>query len=253
MDEYVSKPIDFNQLYSILAQMFPLGSDVQTGERPVFTMATEGAEPVAFPEIPGVDVKAGLLQWRDEKVYRNALLRFAQAQGGKAELIRTALQAGELAEAKALVHTLKGASGSLCAVSLAVAATALESGLRRQESNWDPLLTTVENALTELVASCHVLEENVPTVMAKETIPVPSPKPHHTLLMQQIAQALRRGRAMEAEELLPEIAHWLQGTVYESDVARLMTQVDDTDCTGAIKGLDKLAQALGVNLHGNNL
>ncbi|MEO5362347.1 MAG: response regulator [Magnetococcus sp. DMHC-8] len=252
MDEYVSKPIDFNQLYSILTQMFSVGSDVQSGERPLLAAGLEETEPAVFPAMPGVDLKAGLRQWRDAGVYRNALLRFAHSQAGKADAIRTAIQTGDVAEAKALVHALKGASGSLCAVALAAAATDLESGLQQQAFHWEPLLSALESALSELAISCRGFEEDLPVVKRTETIPVPPLQSHHILLMRQIAQALSFGDAMAAERLLPEMAQWLQGTAHKADVARLMTQVDDIDCAGARKGLEKLAGTLGVNLHGND-
>ncbi|MEO5340760.1 MAG: hypothetical protein H7837_09650 [Magnetococcus sp. MYC-9] len=71
-------------------------------------------------------------------------------------------------------------------------------------------------------------------------------------MVRRIAHALSFGDAMTAESLLPELAKWLRGTAHEADVARLMTQVDDIDCAGAKKGLDRLAQALGVQGDGND-
>ncbi|MEO5340759.1 MAG: response regulator [Magnetococcus sp. MYC-9] len=111
MDEYISKPIDFNQLYTILAQMFPADNAVQPGERPVFAAVTGGREAAAFPAMAGVDVKAGLRQWGDADVYRNALLRFAHSHADKADVMRTALQAGGGARGRGVGARPEGGGG----------------------------------------------------------------------------------------------------------------------------------------------
>ena len=254
MDDYVSKPIDFTQLYMVLAHMFPAhaSSSTQSAEHSVVAASAEVPKQVVFPELPGVDVKGGLAMWKDAAIYRQALLSFIQRHADNAETLRTAIQNGAMEEAKWQAHALKGAAGSLCAMHLATAAAALESGLRQQEPNVHPLFMAMENALSEMVASCRVLEADVSEVKVQDTILVPPPDSHHILLIQQIAQALNRGNAMAAETLLTGIAQWLRGTVHESDVLLLATQVEDFNCAEAKKSLAKLANNFGVVLHGNN-
>ena len=252
MDDYVSKPIDFSQLYTLLAQMFPAegGRKRGSGNMPAFV---ESPEPVVLPELAGIDVQGGLALWKNAEVYRKSLLSFAQRHAEHATVIKTALQNGAVEEAKGLAHALKGAAGSLCATHLATAAAALEAELRQQEPDWHALLTPVENSLAEIVASCRVLEGDLLEVRDKETRPLSAPQAEHILLMQQIARALERGKAMAAETHLPELLHWLQGTEHEADIALLTAQVEDFDCAGAKQRLDKLAQTLGVHLNGDDL
>ncbi|MBF0427821.1 MAG: response regulator, partial [Magnetococcales bacterium] len=252
MDEYVSKPIDFKQLFIIMARLFPASdasvlSKIETEE--------EINEISGFPNSPCLDVASGLMRWCDAEKYRRALISFARRYATGVQVIRSAVEQGDFKEAKALSHALKGVAGSLSAVVLAETATALDVGLQKgvmgEELEW--LIAPVDAALAELVTLCSQLERDKPVETETTLRPVGDLEPHHLHLLQRIADALDHGDIFTAEDGLPELDSWLQGTEHESSCKMLMEQVEDIHCAKAKEILVNLMHALGIKDHGDTL
>lgn len=249
MDDYVSKPIDFAQLYEVLASLFP-GSD--TPESLVKGEEVEDVPEQEFPDLPGLDVAAGLARWQNAKVYRQSLVSFILQHAGDGAVLRLAMDQGDFKQAEGLAHTLKGAAGSLAAVRLAEAAAALEAGLRVGEGGCDLLLVDLERTIAELATSCRMLEPSTAPVEEGATpVEVNFTGPEFVAKMQQIAYVLEHGDLLAAEELVPELGHFLRGTAHEADWQALMLQVEEINCSMAKKQLIMLAQALRIDLDGN--
>ncbi|MBF0135885.1 MAG: response regulator [Magnetococcus sp. DMHC-1] len=246
MDEFISKPIDFNELFLILTRFFP--GDDPAGN---VSVQVDDALPI-LPELAGIDVTGGLRQWKNIEVYQKALLGFMQGHAGDVGLIRAAIRQGDRSEAKRVTHTLKGGAGSLAATGLAAAAATLETGLQHPEADLEPLLVALEHAMVEFVDSVRRFSM-VPVAgepRPREVVPVRENRAHHVALLGRIEQALGRGDAMTAEELLPELVQWLRGTVHEADVAMLVAQVEEIQCAAAKDTLVKIGVALGLDWHG---
>ena len=252
MDNYVSKPIDFSQLYRMLAQLFPAGNVVKAERGTASATFAEPPKPMVFPKLAGIDVGAGLAQWRDTEIYRKALLSFVQRHAGNAETIQTTIHNSDFEVAERLVHALKGAAGSLYATNLAAAAANLEAGLQQRNLNLQTLLSMVENTLAEVVASCRTLEMVAPACETKATVPIGSIQPHHITLVQQIAQALDHGESFTAEEHLPELEQWLRGTIFEPDLKVLIAQVEEIHCMAARETLTKIINAMEIHSNENS-
>jgi HPt (histidine-containing phosphotransfer) domain-containing protein len=95
--------------------------------------------------IPGLDVEHGLrMTGGKETSYVRLLGMFAETHGEDAGLLSAALAAGDLVTLKQLAHSLKGAAGTLGAVQVAAAATAL-----------DALCATLCTGMTALIDGIH--------------------------------------------------------------------------------------------------
>ncbi len=91
-----------------------------------------GAPPVsAWPELPGIDLQAGLARVeRDQGLYLKLLRRFRADQAGFGTAFRAAWSQGDMETATRLAHTLKGLAGNLGAHVLQEAARRLEMASR---------------------------------------------------------------------------------------------------------------------------
>jgi signal transduction histidine kinase/HPt (histidine-containing phosphotransfer) domain-containing protein len=252
MDEYVSKPIDFFQLYTILAQLFPTTTDPER-PRPLADcfVVEDTAEPVPLPELPGIDVKAVMSQWKDGAIYRKALLGFIEHNEDALENIRSAIHNGAFEGAAKLLHALKGAAGSLCAIRLARTASTLEKRVRQPEDdNLEELLRELTAAWSEMASS---FKNSTAEGAAKPGGHAPRSaqsvqeiREEHISRMHQMSDLLSHGDVMAAEPLLSELSQWLAGSCHEPEVALLAARIEELDCSGALESLRQLAQALGV-------
>jgi two-component system sensor histidine kinase/response regulator len=129
--------------------------------------------PVSLPSVQGhgllraVDVEAGVARLMGNRhIYLRALARFRIDYCDAGTAIRTALDAGDIALAQRLAHTLKGAAGMIEAGALQAAALALEGALRSGDSEAAPFLTCVDGALSrvlrELDGMAPLVEEPPP-------------------------------------------------------------------------------------------
>jgi two-component system sensor histidine kinase/response regulator len=150
MNDFLVKPIDPETLWNILLRwlrpapatttitttttMTPLASLAPA--TPIVPAAPAAAPPAGdLPQgIAGLDTALGLSRMAGKKsLYVSMLRRYAGGQRGVGAQIRTALQAGDLATAERLAHTLKGISGSIGASGIQSLAGALEDALRENQ------------------------------------------------------------------------------------------------------------------------
>jgi signal transduction histidine kinase/HPt (histidine-containing phosphotransfer) domain-containing protein len=155
-----------------------------------------------IPNLPGIDVEAALERLRgDRKLLTKLLDDVARHHAEDDELIRSALEAGELDDARARAHTLKGEAGNLSMGVLCEAAAELELAIveakeapAANRSVLDTRLAEVKAALIEVMGSIRSMagaksEDTAATVGAAEQPVDPA----------QVAEVARRVR--EAAEL----------------------------------------------------
>jgi len=112
LNDYISKPIEMEQLVSILAQWIP----------PVHYEKQESQSPSQeeiddFPDnLPGIDVQSGLQRINgNKKLYRKILIDFSIEYSGVIDNICTALEKEDFAQALHIIHNLKGVSANISA------------------------------------------------------------------------------------------------------------------------------------------
>ncbi len=136
MDDHIAKPIDPDQLFSVLLRWIkrPEG---ETRAAPAHLASAHHAASHANERelaIPGIDVRAGLKRTGGNRQrYETLLRKFAEQQAETVEAMRAALSIGDAATAERAAHSLKGAAGTLGAVSLAEAAASAESAVQDRE------------------------------------------------------------------------------------------------------------------------
>jgi HPt (histidine-containing phosphotransfer) domain-containing protein len=156
MNDYVTKPIDPDTLYAVLATWVEHDAARAPIDEPDAPRAA-GLAPAAAPNPrPGIDMNAALERLGGHNALLTRLLSlFAHDFGATLQHIHDAIDAGDLAQAAELVHKIRGAAGNISAPDLFETATALEERLRERETALPQLLSDFEQAFEIVMHSAH--------------------------------------------------------------------------------------------------
>lgn len=155
MNDYVTKPIDPDLLFSALIRWVP-SPEKRRGQEPETVAADKVPDKPrdALPEvIDGIDMTAARTMMRgNDAILRKLLGDFRNSYLDKDTEIRDALAAGEVEAATRLAHTLKGVSGNIRATRAYDAVSALDRQLRDDPKHPQvhPLLDALSDRLQEL-------------------------------------------------------------------------------------------------------
>jgi len=167
MNDYITKPVDVQALYTMLLKWLPKKNDQQNPPQKTSTPVLEiSVEDMTFPEtLEGFDLVDGLdrMLGRPE-LYLKFMLKLVEDHGDDARLVRESLKRGDFDTAHRLAHTTKGVSGNLSANDLYVAASKLSDAvksdaIKKGEENLDELLDTFEAELNRVVATIRSLSK----------------------------------------------------------------------------------------------
>ena len=185
MNDYVSKPIDPNELFRVLERWVKATDgegeprQAKPGQEAVPAPGDRSETEDSFETLPGFDVEEGLSRVRGNRELYGRLLRdLAQEHAGDAHAVKDAL-AGEDSElAHRLVHTLKGLAGNLSATRLYRAAQELDALVRDPSVGAEErrrALAVLERTLAEAVATINAaLPPLSAQRTAQEDVPLPA-------------------------------------------------------------------------------
>jgi HPt (histidine-containing phosphotransfer) domain-containing protein len=159
MNDFVTKPIDPEELWRALLAWIKLRDGLGAAARPSVQLAAatpQGSNDVlqALRRVAGLDVNLGLVRTSNNPDFYASLLRkLVGSQHDATERIRQALQEQDTQTAERHAHTLKSVAGNLGASALQSAADALEAGLRQglPASAVQKALSAATQLLTQLV------------------------------------------------------------------------------------------------------
>ena len=169
MNDYVSKPIDPEKLFSALVRWIKPGKRVVPDY--LLAKAAEDShedERIPLSGLPGISVKSGLTKVSgNRKLYRNLLGKFRRNYTSAADDISHAIKLNDPETATRLVHTIKGLAGNIGAQDLYLAAMDLETALRQDQINKMPRrLDIFSKTLTTVLDSIDTLENQRPDTAA---------------------------------------------------------------------------------------
>ena len=154
MNDHISKPIDPEQLYNKLDHWLKQGISQTLIQQP-----KANSEYVQFPNYSEhIDYTWGLQRvGGNRKLFKKLLNDFYLNHGQDDERIRQAIEEQRLGEAKRLIHTINGISGTIGAKSLEKSAQALEKSLANNA--YDSLATSMSNFIHSFQALIGALAQ----------------------------------------------------------------------------------------------
>lgn len=242
MNDYVSKPIDTQQLWKVLTQwgvpqvMIPTGTATQPSE-----------SGIQIPEVLlGFDLLSGLDRLSGNwNLYRRFLLDFAQHYAQIPAQIRTLLTTGDLKEGEQLVHRLRGVAANLSANDVSRSARKLEEAIISQsEKEFNSLLLILDDAMEVAVTSVLTLkvydqsqvDQSIATDISRASLAIMS--------MSKLLQE----NSTDVEEYSEELKHCLDSTTYKTELQQLEEHVMNYDFEDGLIVLRKIAQELGIEI-----
>lgn len=254
MNDYVTKPIDPEKLFSTLIKW------IKPGERaiPDYLLARTDEEPqedegLPLPDLPGILVKSGLTKvGGNRKLYRKLLRKFRRNHADDANDMRKALDKNDTGTATHLAHTMKGLAGNLGAHDLHMASANLETDLRlNRTENIPGLFNAFSEALDLVMNSITALEPGEPDTAVAGLTAQPAPESldrdrAHSLLS-ELKKFLEKDD-FRAVKTLDDLRAALPGGMAEDELADLEKHIEEYAFEKALEPLVAVIQALDNSL-----
>jgi two-component system sensor histidine kinase/response regulator len=174
------------------------------------------------------------------------LRKFAEQQLGATEAMRAALSAGDAATAERTAHSLKGAAGTLGAVTLSDAAAKAETAIKTGHD--------VEAALKALSLSLDPLLAAIVKTLPDESsgngtaTPVGDPATVKEPLI-RLKKLLESDDGEAADYIVNEKSR-LKGVLTPGEIKMLSERIGNFDFDAALKCISGIASRLSLNLEG---
>ncbi|NCC34641.1 MAG: response regulator, partial [Chloroflexia bacterium] len=258
MNDYISKPIESEQLFQTLMRWVPPGEEadrhllMQTDHQPLPQSRPTGADPsTANPALPdaleGLAIKRALERLGGKtNLYRQLIQRFLDDHGNDSQRIAQALAAGQAEEALRMAHTLKGVAGTIGATTLHAEADRIEQALRTVPN--EPL------DLLPLQEICTRLQSLLPTLFPhaedeaqpKELVAIHDQQTRLILQQQldQLAAMLSTGN-FAARKCLTQLGQSIPGLTSLPEFQTLSHHVNNFALDDARASLPALTARLG--------
>ena len=233
MDDFVSKPIDFQLLFSILMKWIEPDDTRKT--KIAVSKPHDFADKDKIPlDLPGIDVESGLRRLHgNQKLFRSLLLEFKRDHGDSCNKIKLALADGKtqgIESAWQQAHAIKGIAGNLSAKTLRQAAYQLEIAIRqKQRQNWPGMLQNYTTILNQVLDSIGQLQDKNTSYQHNEN-QVPSPMDSKTLKPQllELMEFVNENN-FNAIDYFEAIKPLLDGTIMHSKTEQLQKHLEELD------------------------
>jgi len=162
MNDFMAKPVDASELVD---KILALTHDMKRNLVPEDTTSQPNSETAKAtsqmnPTTPGIDLPKVMTRLGNNKILLAKLLRmFIDQHGNDIALINNSLASEDREKTIHLAHALKGTAGNLSAENLQKMAAQLETYCRLSEVLPEKVSVELEAAMTEALASMHLLLE----------------------------------------------------------------------------------------------
>ncbi len=248
MDGHITKPIDTDELASILLQWISPRTIIE--EMPIKKSDSQGkkSKPGLLPEtLPGFDIQDGLTRTdNDPDLYLRLLTIFKQDYKDWFAKIQTALLSGDIDQARGLVHNIKGVSGNIGASHLFETAGELEAALESGEDNlYQDLCKSFENELNLVLSSLKKIKPK----MKEPIAPVrdqDSENGSQELLenIRKYKPFIKAGKPKKCKDFMDQIKKIQFPRALANEIDHLESQISRYNFKGSLKTLEMIEYKL---------
>ena len=251
MNDHLAKPINVEQLFSLLNKW------ISTPSSTAITSANNNChkhkDAHSFPQsLPGFDIQVGLARLQGEpQLYCKLLKSFHKNYRMITAKISTAIQYGDIAMARGIVHDIKGMAGNLSANKLYTTAKALETHIQQHGvSSCATLLEQFAQDLNQVIASIELIadidESSIPQDQGENNSAAANINVAHVHLTK--LYHLLEDNDIDAELQLVMVTDFLNQAGFETERQRIESCMAVLDYKGAHAHLRILGKALNLEL-----
>ncbi|MFC1848915.1 two-component regulator propeller domain-containing protein [candidate division CSSED10-310 bacterium] len=266
MNDYVTKPIEAEQLFTTMARWIRVEPTETTATLPAPEKSSPKQNLSLPPQLPGLNIQAGLRRiGANKELYLKLLTEFCRDFADSDADIKSALKNQDLTSAQQLIHTLKGVAGNISANELYDTAQALEKEIHEGNmAHSDTYLQRLKNSLHIVLNSINKLQsetESGPETekmssKEKDSLPAQSElsSPHDeiqsanlTALLNQLHDLLHKNNP-KAENAWISLKDYLDKSQYREEIKQMDRSINIYDFKNGQKILTQLAVNMGVSL-----
>ncbi|MDM8535412.1 response regulator [Desulfobacterales bacterium HSG17] len=253
MNDYITKPINTELLFSTLGKWLK-------NKKLSPPKKTEKNKPTAknsifdIEELPGIDIESGLKRINNPCVFTKLIIDFVKQHQNDAVHIRDMLSKGDTESALKAIHSIKGVAGNLSANKLFKTAQDFETAIFRGDIS-DNLTYEFENALSQVVKSSRILEQN------SMNNKICGPYTHKTktnidpdLSLEKIESLIKKllnhlnKNDLEAESCFKTLKEYLSNSVHNKKIEVIANDIESLEFKNAINKLIIFAEDLNISL-----
>ena len=242
MNDYISKPINFNQMFKTMSKWIVPANPLAEGEVSYSAEAHDGAVDISDMVVDGIDIQRGLQTTQgDQVLYKKLIKRFIEGQVGFETEFKQSIQSQDSELAIRLAHTLKAVAGNLGAMELMENTKQLEA-------------TCIENIysdavivlLNKVVSQIAQVIESLTTIIELSATNSDSTK-HSSV---DVGELLRKLKVLledydtEASDLIFELESLPEMDTHKHLIKALSKAISGYDFDEALNQLSKLVDQL---------
>ncbi|MFH2047735.1 MAG: response regulator [Pseudomonadota bacterium] len=247
MNEYLSKPIDHDQLLSTLGKWIKPGKEKAAVH--IIPQTSEKREGEFLPEkMQGIDLESGLKRvGGNKKLFKKILLQFASEFKNASERMRDIIRKGDIEDGECLAHNIKGVSSNISAYELQSAIIKLETAFKQSDrGNFVSLLSDFDKSLHQVLSSIAKLENNDTAQInssAETQLNIETLSP----IFVRLQQLLEKNDLVD-DELLEALQKQVSGSQYEKKIKTFEKHLDNFDYHNALSVLSNMSEYMGIPL-----
>lgn len=250
MTDYVSKPIDLEQLLWVLNK-YITPTNTEPFNLHVEPLKTESID-IKNLQLSGFDVQALLKKVAgDEQLLCQLLIDFKQQFTGIMQQIKNSLQQEDKQKAEQLIHGLKGVAANLTAFKLATRARELEGAIEERHDLSIPI-DDFEKALLQVLSDIKIIRTKIQahSAMAEQNKTVDFVRANKEL---NKLTHLCKLKSLDVDICIAAIKECLSNSGFTAEIQKLDQCINIFDFKEALLHIKEITQALPAIPVGHNL